>query len=316
MRSCTLALLLALLSGCGPGAGEDLAQASGAADASAVLAVAGPRAAQSRPVIGFGAEPRYNPVVMYRHYQPLLDYLSAHTQYRFELRPAKTDREAVRALEEGEVDVALLSGVTYLMAHARFGARALVMPLDAGGRPFVHGVFVVREDSPLGALADLRGRSLALCSGYSAAGGLVARTELARIGIVLADLARFAYLRHPDLVIRAVLEGTFDAGAVDEAAADRYRGKGLRILHVSAPVPSAAVTVRPDLPDSVARAISAALVRLDAGDPDQRALMRTWDLGVRQGFTAATDADYDLLRRQVSQIPGGCAQGCHRDREF
>lgn len=237
MRASTLTLLV-LLSACAACTGDDVAPDRGAAAAQATPACAG--AAGARPTIGFGAEPRYNPVVMYRYYQPLLDYLSAHSPYHFELRLADTDRDAVSALEEGRVDVALLGGVTYLMAHARFGARALVVPLDADGQPFYRGVFVVREDSPLRELADLRGHSLALCSGYSASGGLVARWELSRLGLSLDDLERSAYLRHHELVIRAVLEGSYDAGAVDEAVAQRYIGRGLRVLHVSGTHPGAA----------------------------------------------------------------------------
>jgi len=89
--------------------------------------------ADTRPVLRFGVISRYNPVLMYRLYQPLVDYLSARTPYRVELVLGKTYRDAVRFLGEGRTDIAYLGGVTYLMARVQFGARPLAKPLNPDG---------------------------------------------------------------------------------------------------------------------------------------------------------------------------------------
>lgn len=65
-----------------------------------------------KPVVQFGIIPRYNPMVMYRNYQPPMDYLSAHTPYRFELKLSRNYPDAVRMLRTGETQVASLGDLS------------------------------------------------------------------------------------------------------------------------------------------------------------------------------------------------------------
>jgi phosphonate transport system substrate-binding protein len=44
-----------------------------------ILAIVLPVFAAEKPVIRFGVIPRYNPLVMYKRYQPIMDYLTAET---------------------------------------------------------------------------------------------------------------------------------------------------------------------------------------------------------------------------------------------
>ncbi|MBT4609588.1 MAG: PhnD/SsuA/transferrin family substrate-binding protein, partial [Gemmatimonadetes bacterium] len=102
---------------------------------------------QDRPVLRVGVISRYNPVIMYRKYQPMMDFLSQETPYHFELRLGRTYEDAVQLLGAGEVDLAILGGLTYLEARSQFGARPLVKPLNAAGSPFYHSIFITRDDS-------------------------------------------------------------------------------------------------------------------------------------------------------------------------
>ena len=275
-----------------------------------------PAAVDSAPLVRIGVISRYNPVVMYTSYQPMMDYLTAHTPYRFELKLGKTYEDAVRYLRDGEVEIASLGGVTYLEAHAEFDARPVLRPLNPDGEPFYRSVFIVRDDSPLRALTDLRGRTLALASVHSTSGNLIPRHELDMAGVRMQDLAAFENLPHHDLVAKAVLEGRFDAGAVKDIVARKYRRTGLRFLHSSEPVPSVPFAIRPDLPDSVWQPVAAALLRLDPADEEDREQMRSWDEEFRYGFSRAADADYSGLRDMANRAPAGCGVGCHPQITF
>jgi len=271
---------------------------------------------EEQPVVRFGVVSRYNPIIMYRSYQPIMDYLSARTPYRFELKLGKTYRDAVELLERGETDVAYLDGVIYLMAHKQLGALPLLKSLNGVGEPFYRSIFIVREDSPLRELADLKGHTLALGSGYSTSGNLIPRHEMARIGMGLEDLEDFAYIPHHDLVARKVLEGEFDAGVVKDGVARKYKQKGLRFLFISEPIPGHPLTVHPDLPDSVSQAVVEVMLGLSSVSSEQREEMEEWDEEFRHGFVPASDADYQPLRQKMNDLPGGCSQGCHGQRSF
>ena len=272
--------------------------------------------ADDRPVIHFGVISRYNPVIMYKNYQPIMDYLSAHTSYRFELKLGKDYEDAVRFLREGAVEISSLGGVTYLEAHKEFDARPLVRPLNKEGESSYRSIFIVLEGSPLQTLADLRGHSLALASLHSTSGNLIPRYELARAGIHLQELKDFENLAHHESVAKAVLEGRFDAGAVKDVVAYSYQRKGLRFLHVSDPIPSVPLVIRRDLPDSIAEEIAEALLKVDAHNPEHQEWLREWDEEFRYGFVRASDSEYELLRERMNGIPEGCGKGCHPPIRF
>ena len=53
-----------------------------------------------RPVIGFGLILETDPGVTYKAYQPLMDHLTAHAPFLFQLRPGKTSDDLLRSVEE------------------------------------------------------------------------------------------------------------------------------------------------------------------------------------------------------------------------
>ncbi|MBT3341431.1 MAG: phosphate/phosphite/phosphonate ABC transporter substrate-binding protein [Gemmatimonadetes bacterium] len=304
-RRLQLLATLAMVSvGCGAGEAPDQTHPTDTATA----AVSRPA---DRPVLRVGVISRYNPVIMYRNYQPMMDFLSQETIYRFELRLGRTYEDAVQLLGSGDVDLAILGGLTYLEARKQFGARPLVKPLNAAGSPFYHSIFITRDDSPLTRLADLSGHSLALASFHSTAGNLIPRYELDRAGVPMQKLSQVENLPHYEMVVRAILKGHFDAGAVKDLVADQYRPKGLRRLHVSDPIPSGPVVCRADLPDSVAQAVAAVLLQIDPRMASSQIFLQDWDAEFRHGFVKAHDADYDGLRRILNSAPDGCGRGCH-----
>jgi len=99
-----------------------------------------PLATKEKPVIHFGVIPRYNPTIMYRSYQPMMDYLTANTPYRFELKLSRNYHEAVEFLQNGTTPVASLGDVTFEEAHQKFGAEPILRPLNANREAFYHSL--------------------------------------------------------------------------------------------------------------------------------------------------------------------------------
>ncbi|MFQ6114221.1 MAG: phosphate/phosphite/phosphonate ABC transporter substrate-binding protein [bacterium] len=271
---------------------------------------------QNKPIIYFGVISRYNPRIMIEDYQPIMDYLTENTPYHFELKLGKTYEDAVRYLCSGEVQIASLGAVTYLEAHKQCGAVPIVRPLNKEGNPYYRSITVVRNDSPLQSLADLRGRSFAFASLHSTSGNLIPRYYLAKAGIHLQDFSQYHNLRHHDSVAKAVLEGHYEAGALKDIIAYRYLKKGLRILHVSEPIPSVPIVVRPDCDPNLVAAAKKALLKIDAKDPVLQARMANWNEEFRYGFTEARDSDYAGLRQAINEIPRRCGSSCHPSIRF
>lgn len=269
-------------------------------------------AAQEKPLIRFGVIPRYNPLVMYKRYQPIMDYLTAETPYRFELKISKDYPEAVRFLQQGVTQISSLGDVTFAEANLRYQAIPILKPLNKQGQPFYRSAIIVRNDSPLHSIKELRNKTVAFGSLHSTSGNLFPRYLLWDNGIPLQALKSFSNLQHHDAVAKAILKGQFDAGAVKDVVAEKYTSHGLKVLAWSKPIPAVPLVIRSDTPPAVVEAITRALLKLNRTNPNHRAIMRSWDDEFKNGFARASQADYAEIFQMIRSIPNGCGIGCHR----
>ena len=182
------------------------------ASASPVL----PAESEGKATVRFGVIPRFNPHVTYEYYQPLMDYLSRNTPYRFELRLGRTYLETIEDLRKGTTDAAYLGGATYAIARHRFGARALVKPRNAEGGTTYRCFIIVRKDSPVRTIQDLRGKSVAFGARRATTGSLIPSYMLFGSGVTPRHLKVVKNLHNHEEVAKAVLKGLYDAGAVKD----------------------------------------------------------------------------------------------------
>ena len=271
-----------------------------------------PATAADKPLIRFGVIPRYNPLIMYKRYQPIMDYLTAETPYRFELKISRDYPEAVRYLKEGVTQISSLGDVTFAEACAEYAAIPILKPLNKSGLPFYRSAIIVRADSPLKEIKELRGKRVAFGSLHSTSGNLYPRYLLWDNGIPLQQLKSFSNLQHHDAVAKAILKGQYDAGAVKDVVAEKYRSHGIRVLAWSKPIPAVPLVMRKDSPPELVAAITGALLKLDRTNPRHKEIMKTWDDEFSNGFAPAHQNDYGDIFRMIRAIPTGCGIGCHR----
>ena len=268
-----------------------------------VLFLISPATAE-RPVetVYFSAITLYHPIVMYQKYQPLMKYLTENTPYRFELKLSQDYRDIIRFLKNNDVQVALLGGVTYLEAKQQFNLIPILKPLGHDGKPFYSSVFIARTDKKINGFSDLKGKSVAFASKLSTSGNLAPLYYLYSRGMKLGDFSRYTNLKYHDSVAREVLRGNYDAGAVIDSVADRFKSRGLRVIAVTDPIPGLPIVVRADAPSSLIKAIKKALLSLDYHNPEHRRIMEQWDEEFRYGFAEAKDSDYDSVRKMIKYL--------------
>jgi phosphonate transport system substrate-binding protein len=271
----------------------------------------GAAADNGKPVIHFGVIPRYNPMVMYRNYQPLMDYLTEQTSYRFELRLARDYPQAVEHLRAGVTQIASLGDVTFFEASRSFGAVPLVSPLNSKGEPFYRSIIIVRKGGGIENLNDLKGKRFAFGSSHSTSGNLIPRLYLSNRDITLFDFADYQNLDSHDSVAKAVLKGKVDAGAVKDVVAERYRDYGLEFLAHSDPIPSVPIVVRPEVDPLLLAEVRNALLAIDPADPVMQQRMQTWDPEFRYGFTKVNQQVYQPIFNMIDSIAEGCGIKCH-----
>lgn len=269
-----------------------------------------------RRTIRFGVIPRYNPHVMYEYYQPLMDYLGRTTPYRFELRMGRTYLDTIDDLRKGITDVAYLGGATYSLARHRFGARALVKPRNPKGGTTYRCFIIVRKDSPVRSIADLKGKRVAFGARRATTGALIPSYMLFGAGMTPRHLKSVTNLHNHEEVAKGVLKGVYDAGAVKDVVAWKYEAQGLRVIAESEDLPNAPISAGRTLPKDAEAAIVKALLSIDPGTPEGKELLRNWGPELQHGFVPSRGEEYDFLYRKIASIPTGCGIRCHTANPF
>lgn len=259
------------------------------------LAVSGPARAQTAPEpLILAVHPYLPPQEITARFKPLADYLARQLDRPVSVRVGRDYEEHIAAIGKNRVDIAFMGPAQYVLLVDRHGPKPLLARMEVDRQPLLHGTIVVRQDSPLRRVADLKGKRFAYTDPDSTMGRLVPQYVLLKAGVPERALGRYQFLGAHKNVALAVLTGDFEAGAVKEEVFQEYAPRGLRALAKLPPVADHLFVVRADFPPKDIEALRQALWRLK-DTPQGRTLME----GVHKGMTAlvpAADKDYDTLR--------------------
>lgn len=185
---------------------------------------------------------------------------------------------------------------SYVQAREKYDIKPILRALSKERKPFYRGAIVVREDSPIRNIHDLRGKSFAFGQIWSTAGHLLPEYYLMKANIRIKDLKHHSFLRHHDSVANAVLKGQFDAGAVKDIIAYKYQNEGLRIIFFTDPIPTVPIFVNKNASPEMVQSVRSTLLNPNPGNPIHQKRMAQWDEEFKYGFTEASDSNYDSIR--------------------
>lgn len=241
----------------------------------------------------FGSVARDSLAVMQVRLLPLTAYLSEKLGQPVELRLSTNMSRAINALSSGNVDIAYLTPVAYIKAHAK-GRAQLVVKTVTDHRPTFKLMIVVRADSPIRTVQQLAGKRFA----FGDPAALLQRAVVVGAGMPLQRLGKYSFVDHYDNVIRGVLVGDYDAGIVLDSTARRWEGRGIRVLYASEDLPPYNIAVSSKIDRATVKRLQDALLRLDAATPADKSIIHTLDQSYT-GFAPASDADYDIVRKLI-----------------
>jgi len=203
--------------------------------------------------VRLGVLPSDSEANLRRKYQPVTAYLSAGLSRPVELVIATTYDSVGELLDQGKVELAWLSGVSFLREQRRHRLAPLAA-VSRRGKTTYHGVIVARAGSGIHSLADLKGKRFAYVDRDSGSGFLAPNRMFAAAGLdPLHDLAQVRFTYSHGESIRCVRAGEVDAAAVHEGAAE----PGLEVIATSGPLEPdivvAAGQAPPELRDRAAR---------------------------------------------------------------
>jgi phosphonate transport system substrate-binding protein len=232
---------------------------------------------------------------------PLQAYLE-HTLHRPVKLIVPTNYNAtVEGIGNGSLDVAYFGGLTYVKAHARYGALPLVQR-DVDQQ--FHSLFITREGSGIASVKQLAGRTFCFGDINSTSGHLYPDLALKAAGVSPdKGLKSFRYTGSHPATIQAVAAGACDAGAVDQTvykgllADGKLAGARLKVFYTTPAFADYVWAARKDLSQKDRDAFADALLRLQPGKDDQV-------LSILRGsrFVRASDGEYSDVTRTAKEL--------------
>jgi phosphonate transport system substrate-binding protein len=231
---------------------------------------------------------------------PLREYLQKALGQPVQLIITTNYNASVEALGNGSLDFGYLGGLTYVIAHRRYGVIPLVQ--RKSDQTF-HSLFITQANSPIRGLADLKGRTFAFGDIASTSGHLMPCKYLLAAGIDADKDLRFRYTSSHVATAQAVAAGAVDAGAVDEsvfhqmvAAGDIPAGR-LRVFYTTPSFVDYVWVARKDIPAAEGKRFAQAFLELkEPRDAKILEILRGRD------FVRANDKEYEGLRTSASQL--------------
>jgi len=264
------------------------------------VALAGPPAGEP---LRLGVVSFYNPRLMYLKYQPLVDYLTQRTGRRWELTISGSYDATVADLCSGRLAVAYLGPFTYVRAQRACGATPVVQ-LQTHGQATYRAQIMVRADSTISSVAELRGGSFGFGAPLSTSSHVVPRGMLEAAGLRVGTDVRCRYYGHHERAARAVLLGEVDACGVRDIVGARFVDRGLRLLAASDPIPNFPLVVGPTASVDLRRGLVRVLVEEPAADPATRRTVAGWDEELAGGFALPPDNVFEQVRATAIRVLG------------
>ncbi len=216
-----------------------------------------------------------------------------------------TDFAAVReAMGAGKAHIGWLNTFNYVLANEKYGVDAALVTERYGSTSY-KGQIIVRSDSGIKTLDDLKGKVMCWVDPNSTSGYIVPRIMLQANGIDPdKDFAKTIEAGSHNNVVTQVYNGDCDAGAtyVDarssvEKDIPDVKEKVIAIA-TTADIPNDNVSFIKDFPSDQRQQIVDALLAISDSEEGKKALN---DLYSIEGLKPADDSFYDAFRAQLSK---------------
>jgi len=241
----------------------------------------------AEPTYSFSVAPQFERRKLFSIWQPIVDDLQRRTGQRFELVTSLSVGEYDSDAKNGRYDFIYVNPYMMPLIDKQPGYQ----PLIRDGAP-LRGILVVRKDSPLQRVEDLRDKTLAVPSMSALGASLLLRAELDRdFGVKTRPIIAKTH----SSVFLHVVNGMADAGgSVQKALAeqDERIRNSLKVLHQTRDVPSHPIAGHPRVPLKVREQVRQAFLEMSA-DPQGRALLA--EVPMREAVATRAE-DYQVLK--------------------
>ncbi len=240
----------------------------------------------SSDTIRFGIFPYKSPKALIEMYAPVAARLEQRIGKKVQLVTAPDASSFFEQVKSGGYDLVIPSITMY------YKLKPVGYKIIARGAPNFYSGVIVREESPIKTVADLKGKTVVALGEYGL-GYVALLPQLAAEGIVPICDTHLQFSGKIDTNIYGVVSRKYDAGilplnVIDLPAFQGVRGQ-LRILLRSPEIPQLPFVVKTSMEEATIAAIRQELLSLSATVFEDKVILDSMQI---EKIVAASDADY------------------------
>jgi phosphonate transport system substrate-binding protein len=235
-------------------------------------------------------------------FQPLGKALSDRLKVELVVEVAKSYQATIDALVGDKADLYFLPALSYLRAEAKTGRLRIIVSEETRASLYDRAVLVVRSNSPVRSVEELKGKRFALVTPHSASGYLFPRVCLKRHGLdpneILSE-SKINFAQNHDRVLKLLFDNKVDVAATYDWAVTAPNGRlrtGLRVVAWSEPLPHSLMICSPRLSDDEAELIRHSFLSLSREKAENGNANRAMELIGITGFSVLPDSALESLR--------------------
>lgn len=284
----------------------------------AVLSACGDSGDTSDETLVVQFVPTNNDGTMEAKSEPFAEYLSEKLDRDVEVTVATDYSAIVEAMDSGQVDIGIMPPAAYVQARETDGAEAILtsqladydqetgLPLEGELTNTFKGEILVRTDSDIKSLEDLKGKNIITLNPTSASGYIYPIAEMREAGIDPTNEVTMTTVSDIPSELSAVLSEQADAAFVFEGARNVFASffteddlfEELRVLYLTeGDIPNDAIAVQPEMDTELKEEIKAVFLNMKDDEEGSEA-MAIWG---HQGYEEAADSAYDTIREYTEK---------------
>lgn len=222
----------------------------------------------------------------------------------------------IEAMASKKVDVGFLPPTAYVMAHEKGAANVLLQAQRFGvnnqtGQPttdlvdFYKSEFVVKKDSNINSIKDLKGKKIAFQDVSSSAGYVWPAATLMNFDIDPTKDVQGVTVKGHDQAIISLLNGDVDAAVVFQDARNIVKKDypkvfdDTKVIKFTQKIPNDTISVRSDMDKEWAQKIQDAFIAIGK-DPEGHQIIK--DIYSHEGYTPSDDKVFDIVRDYSKKV--------------
>ncbi len=224
----------------------------------------------------------------------------------------------VEAMGSGKVDMGFLPPDPYVQAHKQYGAKVILQSQRYGINDkkndgsdtdklvdYYRALVVVKKDSGIKNVKDLKGKKIAVQNPTSDAGYIFPVVDLKKKGMNVVKNSDLVTVKGHDQGVISVVNGDTDAAFVFDDARNLVKEdnpdvfKDTRVLKYTTKIPNDTITLRKGVSKADSKTIQKAMIKVSKTDKGKKVMKDVYSWA---GVTKSTDSNFDTVRKYQNKV--------------